>query len=215
MQVANDDRADERQAMVVHLRRLGITDDAVLETMQRVHRHRFIPAPLRGAGDYGDHPCPIGYGQTISQPYIVAYMTQRLHVRPGMRILEIGTGSGYQAAVLATLGADVWTVEILPELAVHARAALDAQGYATVHTRCGDGHAGWPEAAPFDAVIVTCAPSQVPPALVAQLRDGGSIVIPIGLSDDQRLVTLRKQGASLTREDDLAVRFVPMVHERE
>lgn len=212
MEAQDDDRAAERHAMVVHLRRLGITDDAVLETMQRIRRHRFIPAPFRGAGDYGDHPCPIGQGQTVSQPYIVAYMTQKLRVRPGMKILEIGTGSGYQAAVLAGLGADVWSVEILPALANHARAVLDAEGFSAVHTRTGDGHAGWPEAAPFDAVIVTCAPTEVPRALVDQLRNGGRIVLPIGLPDNQRLVTLRKESNRMEQEDDIGVRFVPMVN---
>jgi len=206
-----DDRAEERRAMVMHLRRLGITDDAILEAMQRVHRHRFIPAAFRGSGDYGDHPCPIGHGQTISQPYIVAYMTQRLRAKPGLKVLEIGTGSGYQAAVLAELGAEVWSIEIVPALAAHARAVLDAEGFREVRTRLGDGHAGWPEAAPFDAIIVTCAPTGVPPELIRQLRHDGRMVLPIGLPDDQRLLTLRKEGDRLVPEDDIGVRFVPMV----
>jgi protein-L-isoaspartate(D-aspartate) O-methyltransferase len=197
--------------MVVHLRRLGITDDAVLEAMQRVRRHRFIPGPFRGAGDYGDHPCPIGHGQTISQPYIVAYMTQQIRVRPGMKILEVGTGSGYQAAVLATLGAEVWSIEILPALAAHARAALDAEQFEGVHTRTGDGHAGWPEAAPFDAVIVTCAPTEIPPELVRQLREGGRMILPIGFPQNQQLITLSKESGRMKPEDNIAVRFVPMV----
>lgn len=215
MRTDPDDRAEERREMVVHLRRLGITDDAILEAMQHVHRHRFIPAAFRGAGDYGDHPCPIGHGQTISQPYIVAYMTQRLRARPGLKVLEIGTGSGYQAAVLAELGADVWSVEIVPALAAHARTVLDAEGFHSVHTRSGDGHAGWPEEAPFDAVIVTCAPTDIPPELVRQLREGGRMVLPIGLPDDQRLVTLRKEDGRMVPEDGIGVRFVPMVRAQD
>lgn len=203
-----------RAAMVAVIRdAYGLRDDAVLAAMGRIPRHRYIPAAYRDAGGtqaYGDYPCPIGYGQTISQPFIVAYMTSRLGVRPEERVLEIGTGSGYQAAVLAELGAEVYTIEIVPELAEHARQVLRAEGYTNVHVRCGDGYRGWPEAAPFAAIIVTCAPEEVPDALVAQLADGGRMVLPLG-ERSQRLVILRKRDGRLTQEDDLRVRFVPMV----
>lgn len=207
-----DDRSEERAAMVRWIRACGVTNTAVLEAMSRVRRHQFIPKSHRGRGDYGDHPSPIGFGQTISQPYIVAYMTDRLQVRPGMKILEIGTGSGYQAAILAALGADVYTIEIIPELAEHARAALAAEGFDKVKVRVGDGYLGWPEAAPFDAILVTCAPAEVPPRLTEQLAEGGRMVIPVGrVSERQRLLTYRKEGGRLREEDDLPVRFVPMV----
>ena len=211
----NDDRQAERAAMVAQVRRYGITNAAVIAAMTRVRRHCFIPERCRGFDDYADCPSPIGYGQTISQPYIVAYMTERLAVRPGMKVLEIGTGSGYQAAILAALGARVWTIEIVPELGAHARTALDAEGFTNVATRVGDGYAGWPEQAPFDAIIVTCAPESVPRALVEQLREGGRMVLPVGPSGIQELITLRKEKARLVSEDSVAVRFVPMVRGRE
>jgi protein-L-isoaspartate(D-aspartate) O-methyltransferase len=207
-----DDRADERAAMVDHIRRYGGIDVGVLDAMSRVRRHRFVPEAHRGPDDYGDHPKPIGQGQTISQPYIVAYMTQLLGVRPGLRVLEIGTGSGYQAAVLAEMGADVWTIEIVPELADHARAALEAEGYGRVRVRAGDGYKGWPEDAPFEAILATCAPEDVPAELVRQLADGGRFILPVGPAFNQRIVILRKRGSEIVRQDDLPVRFVPMVH---
>jgi len=197
---------DRREMVELLRRRYRIHDERVLAVMERVPRHRFIPESLRGADAYGDHPCPIGFGQTISQPYIAAYMTQALAVRPGEKVLEIGTGSGYQAAVLAELGADVYSMERIPELAEHARGLLgDA-----VHLRCGDGYEGWPEAAPFDAIIGTCAPDEVPPALIDQLAEAGRMMLPVG-SWTQKLVILRKQNGEMIRTDDLAVRFVPMV----
>ncbi len=213
--VPEDRYANARAAMVTLLRdTYGVRDEAVLGAMARIPRQRYIPAALRdGVGTlaYGDHPCPIGHGQTISQPFIVAYMTERLAVRRGERVLEVGTGSGYQAAVLAELGADVYTIEIVPELATHARQTLCAEGYTNVHVRCGDGYQGWPETAPFDAIIVTCAPESVPAALERQLAANGRMVLPLG-EWSQRLVILRKRDGRLTREDDLPVRFVPMVH---
>ena len=198
--------------MIAQIERYGIRDPRVIQAMAKVQRHRFIPEKYLGVSDsYGDHPCPIGFGQTISQPYIVAYMTERIAPETGDKVLEIGTGSGYQAAILAELGADVYTIEIIPELADHARKALAGEGYAKVHVRTGDGYKGWPEHAPFDAIIVTCAPDDVPPALVEQLRDGGRMIVPVG-EGTQRLVILRKKDGKVEKEEDLAVVFVPMVH---
>ncbi|MCE9614948.1 MAG: protein-L-isoaspartate(D-aspartate) O-methyltransferase [Lentisphaerae bacterium] len=209
-----EDWAARRAAMVAQLRAYRIQDEAVLAAMQQIARHRFIPESFRHRADpYGDHPCPIGFGQTISQPFIVAYMTERMHVQPGEQVLEIGTGSGYQAAVLAALGARVYSVEIVPELAAHAREALDAEGYASVQVRVGNGYQGWEARAPFDVIIVTCAPEQIPDALVAQLREGGRMIVPVG-EQFQRLVILRKRAGDLEQEQDLMVRFVPMVHGR-
>jgi protein-L-isoaspartate(D-aspartate) O-methyltransferase len=202
----------EREAMVRQLVAHRITEARVLHAMRQVPRHAFIPWEHRAAvNPYGDHPCPIGYGQTISQPFIVAYMTEKLQVRIGERILEIGSGSGYQAAILAEMGADVYSVEVAVPLAESARQALAAAGYGRIHMRTGDGYNGWPEEAPFDAVIVTCAPAEVPRAIVEQLKDGGRMIVPVG-ETFQRLVILRKRQGHVTQEEDLAVRFVPMVH---
>ncbi len=201
----------QRKAMVEDLRRYRIQDEHVIETMAKVRRHMYIPADLRDQVDpYGDHPCPIGYGQTISQPFIVAYMTQRIEVKPGMRILEVGTGSGYQAAVLAEMGADVYSIEIIPELAEHARKVLVAEGYTNVTVKCGDGYKGWPEHAPFDAIIVTCAPSEIPEALTAQLKEDGRMILPVG-TGVQQLVILEKHDGKFLEIPDMYVRFVPMV----
>ncbi len=201
----------EHKAMIADLRRYRIQDARVIEAMSRVRRHVFIPEELRDHVDpYGDHPCPIGYGQTISQPFIVAYMTQRIEVMPGMRILEIGTGSGYQAAVLAEMGAEVYSIEIVPELAEHAKRALAAEGYRKVHLQCGDGYRGWPEKAPFDAIIVTCAPADIPAALKEQLKDGGRMILPVG-SALQQLVVLEKKDGEFREIPDIFVRFVPMI----
>lgn len=201
----------ERKAMVAVLRRYKIQDDRVLEAMGKVRRHVYIPESFRGRVDpYGDHPCPIGQGQTISQPFIVAYMTQRMALKPGERVLEIGTGSGYQAAILAELNAKVYSIEIVPELADHARDVLDAEGYKSVMLKTGDGYKGWPEHAPFDAIIVTCAPDQIPKALVEQLKDGGRMILPVG-TGTQQLVILEKTGDTFKEIPDMYVRFVPMV----
>ena len=201
---------EQRDKMIADLRRNKI-DESVLVAMGEVRREVFIPRDFREDADpYGDHPCAIGHGQTISQPFIVAYMTQRLDVRPGMRILDIGTGSGYQAAILAELGAEVYTMETVPSLARHARAVLATEGYGRVHVWCGDGYAGWPGGAPFDAILVACAPKTIPPALVEQLAGGGRLILPVG-QELQRLVILEKEGHSVTETNDIPVRFVPMV----
>lgn len=201
-----------RRRMVELLRTYGIKDAQVLKAMATVRRHAYVPEALRGrCSPYGDHPCPIGHGQTISQPYIVAYMTERMGLKAGERILEIGTGSGYQAAILAEMGMKVFSIEIVPELARHADAVLKDEGYKDVSVRAGDGYKGWPAHSPFDAVIVTCAPTDVPQALVTQLKDNGRMIVPVGDSI-QRLVILRKKGDRVVTERDLPVRFVPMVH---
>ena len=186
-----------------------ITDARVLAAMGKVPRHRFVPPELRHRA-YDDCPLPIGYGQTISQPFIVAFMTSQLDPKATDRILEIGTGSGYQAAVLAELVKEVYTVEIVEPLAQRAKAELQQLGYTNIQVRAGDGYQGWPEAAPFDAIIVTCAPEKVPRPLVEQLKSGGRMIIPVGPEWDQTLVLLRKEGDHLVERTVLPVRFVPM-----
>ena len=190
----------------------AITNAQVLAVMEKVPRHEFVPEPLRQHA-YDDGPLPIGYGQTISQPYIVAFMTEQLDPQPTDRILEIGTGSGYQAAVLAELVKEVYTIEIVEPLAQRATADLGRLGYTNIHVRAGDGYKGWAEAAPFDAIIVTCAPENVPRPLVEQLRDGGRMIIPIGPDGFQSLILLQKTGGKLLTRDVLPVRFVPMTGE--
>ncbi len=205
----------ERKAMVAVLRHYKIHDERVLTAMEQVRRHVYIPAELRDRVDpYGDHPCPIGHGQTISQPFIVAYMTQRIDVKPGMKILEVGTGSGYQAAILSEIGATVFSIEVVPSLADHAKKVLAAEGYGRVTVKCGDGYEGWLEHAPFDAIIVTCAPSEIPTALKQQLRDGGRMILPVG-SGIQQLIILEKVNGSFNEIPDMYVRFVPMVKGHE
>jgi protein-L-isoaspartate(D-aspartate) O-methyltransferase len=202
----------ERAAMVQEqLRARDIRSARVLEVMGRVPRHLFVPEEQRGAA-YGDHPLPIGYDQTISQPYIVAFMTQALDVRPTDRILEIGTGSGYQAAILGELGGQVYTIEIVAPLAERSRALLASLGYRNVHVRAGNGYLGWPEQAPFDRIMVTAAPDDVPAALVAQLKDGGLMAIPVGSASGpfQELRILRKNPKGMEMLSTLPVRFVPM-----
>jgi len=207
----DDDWLAEREAMVRTLRVYGIRDERVLAAMSKVRRHMFIPETHRDLRDaYGDYPCPIGHDQTISQPYIVAYMTEKINAKPGEKVLEIGAGSGYQAAVLAECGAEVYSMELIPELAQHARATLADEGYKKVHVLTGDGYKGWPEHRPFDAIIVACAPENMPQALVDQLKEGGRMILPLG-TGFQRLIILRKEDGKIIQEDDLPVRFVPMV----
>jgi protein-L-isoaspartate(D-aspartate) O-methyltransferase len=187
----------------------GIADPAVLQAMRTVPRHEFVPARAR-ADAYADWALPIGHGQTISQPYVVALMTELAAVKPRDRVLEIGTGSGYQAAILSALGADVYTVEIVEPLARGAEAVLRRLGYGGVHVRHGDGSRGWPEAAPFAAIVVTAAPPEVPAALVAQLAPGGRLVIPVGEGEQELRVLVRTPSGIETRAS-VPVRFVPMV----
>jgi len=187
----------------------NITNARVLAVMEKIPRHEFVPLEFRFQA-YEDRALPIGHDQTISQPYIVAFMTEQLDPQPTDRVLEIGTGSGYQAAVLAQLVAEVYTIEIIEPLAQRAEADLKRLGYTNIRVRAGDGSRGWPEAAPFDAIIVTCAPEKVPPPLVEQLRDGGRMIIPVGPMGDQELVLLRKRGEQLEQHSVLSVRFVPM-----
>jgi protein-L-isoaspartate(D-aspartate) O-methyltransferase len=207
-----DQYALERQRMVAQqLQDRDITDVRVLAAMSTVPRHRFVPdhlAPLA----YNDHPLPIGSGQTISQPYIVALMTQWAEVKPGDEVLEVGTGSGYQAAVLAELTDRVFSIELKPELADAAAKRLKALGYGRVHLRTGDGYQGWPEEAPFDAILVTATAPEVPPALKKQLKEGGRLVIPVGYPGSvQQLLLLRKVNGEPKEEKSLPVRFVPLV----
>jgi protein-L-isoaspartate(D-aspartate) O-methyltransferase len=188
------------------LKARDITDPRVLAAMLKVPRHLFVPEPQRALA-YGDHPLPIGHDQTISQPYIVAFMTQGLQVDPNHVVLEIGTGSGYQAAILGELAKQVYTIEIVEPLAKRAQAAL--AGYRNVHVRRGNGYLGWPEHAPFDRIMVTAAPDEVPPALIEQLKVGGLMAIPVGTTS-QELLILRRSKSGLETLERMPVRFVPM-----
>jgi protein-L-isoaspartate(D-aspartate) O-methyltransferase len=201
----------DRQRMVrEQIEGRGVKDKRVLEVMRKVKRHLFVPAQEQ-INSYEDHPLPIGQGQTISQPYIVAFMTEAARISPGDRVLEIGTGSGYQAAVLGELAQEVYTIEILKPLAENARSLLERLGYKNIQIKWGDGYQGWKEHAPFDAIIVTAAPAEVPEELVKQLKIGGRMVIPIGgFFQELYLITRTKSG--VTKGTLLPVRFVPMVH---
>ncbi|MFZ5495712.1 MAG: protein-L-isoaspartate(D-aspartate) O-methyltransferase [Verrucomicrobiota bacterium] len=194
-----------------HIELRDVTHPATLAAMRKVPRHLFVPAELQAMA-YDDRPLPINHGQTISQPYIVACMTEQLAPTRGMRILEIGTGSGYQAAILAEICAEVYTIEIIPELAAEASARLRRLGYKNIHTRVGDGWKGWPEAAPFDAIIVTAAAEDIPPPLLAQLKEGGRMIIPVGPHGGaQDLVLVTKENGLVGTRPLIPVRFVPFV----
>jgi protein-L-isoaspartate(D-aspartate) O-methyltransferase len=190
----------------------GINDQRVLAAMAKVPREEFV-TPESRAASYEDGPLPIGYGQTISQPYIVAFMTEQLRPKPSDRVLEVGTGSGYQAAILADLVSEVYSIEIAESLAKNAEATLQRLGYKNVHLKIGDGYQGWPEVGPFDAIIVTCAPDKVPQALIDQLKDDGRMVIPVGDRFAQQLYLLEKKNGQLKQSATLPVRFVPMTSE--
>lgn len=192
----------------------GIHDPRVLEAMRAVPRHELVPETVK-AQAYDDGPLPIGHGQTISQPYIVAFMSEQLAALPHHRVLEIGTGSGYQAAVLARLVAEVYSIEIIEPLATRARADLARLGCKNVQVRTGDGYQGWSEKAPFDAIIVTCAPDHVPDPLVSQLKEGGRMIIPVGDFGDQSLYVLEKRAGKVEKRAVLQVRFVPMTGKSE
>ena len=201
----------ERRHMVdEQLRARDIRDARVLDAMRTVPRHLFVPEPQR-AEAYGDYPLPIGHDQTISQPYIVAFMTQALEIAPAHRVLEIGTGSGYQAAVLGALAKEVFTIEILPPLAERARETLSALGHRNIQVRTGNGYLGWPEHAPYDRIMVTAAPAEVPPALIGQLKIGGLMAIPVG-TGNQELRILRRTATGTETLSTLPVRFVPMIN---
>ena len=209
-----DPTAQARRRMVEdQLAARGISDARVLAAMGKVPRHELVPKDVRSQA-YADAPLPIGEGQTISQPYIVAFMTEQLGLKGGERVLEVGTGSGYQAAVLAELGAEVYTIEIVPALARRARADLERLGYRSVFVREGDGYRGWPEKAPFDAIIVTAAPPEVPAPLLEQLKPGGRLVLPVG-ETFQELLLVTKDKGGVQKRRLLPVRFVPMTGEAQ
>jgi protein-L-isoaspartate(D-aspartate) O-methyltransferase len=207
---SDDEMRMRRDRMVeTQIQARGINDPLVIEAMRRVPRHVFVREGERELA-YGDYPIDIGLGQTISQPYIVAYMTAALRLNRDARVLEIGTGSAYQTAVLAEIAREVYSIEVVPEHAARATRLLDELGYRHVHVREGDGYRGWPEAAPFDGIIVTAAPDHIPPPLVDQLKRHGRLVVPVGVFE-QDLLVLTRTDEGLREDDRLAVRFVPLV----
>ena len=209
LKTSRSDFTVQRARMVeTQIRARGITDKNVLAAMGRVERHRFVPGPYQREA-YQDHPLPIGAGQTISQPYIVALMTALLELKGKEKVLEIGTGSGYQAAVLAEIAAEVYSLEIIPALADSAGTLLKEMGYNNIRIRAGDGYRGWPEAAPFDGIVVTAAPDHVPEPLLQQLKEGGRLVIPVG-TGVQRLKKITKYRGNIETVDVIPVRFVPL-----
>jgi protein-L-isoaspartate(D-aspartate) O-methyltransferase len=207
--VSADTEAARARMIAEQIRTRDVRDPRVLAALARVPREVFLPDEVRHQA-HEDHPVPIGHGQTISQPYIVAYMTEALRVEAGHRVLEIGTGCGYQTAVLAELAGEVYSVEVIAALAQRARRTLETLGYANVHIRTGDGHQGWPEHAPYDRILVAAAAESVPPALIEQLADNGILVIPVGVWN-QELRVLHKHGDRLDLLATLGVRFVPLV----
>ncbi len=213
---SGDDFADARAVMVAEqLARRGVRDESVLAAMRVVPRHRLVPDDVRSYA-YADSPLPIGWGQTISQPYIVALMTELARVQKGARVLEVGTGSGYQAAVLAEMGARVFSIEIVEPLALRAQTDLAGLGYSNVSVRAGDGYLGWPEEAPFDAILVTAGATHVPQPLLDQLKLGGRMVIPVGETAEVQALRLivKSAGGDIEERDVLPVRFVPLTGER-
>lgn len=202
---------EARQHMVTtQIQNRGVTDENVLAAMRTVPRDEFVPKSMRDQA-YDDMPLPIGHGQTISQPYIVGLMSELLALDPAARVLEIGTGSGYQAAILSRLAAEVYTIEIVEPLAQSAKETLARLGFSNVEVRAGNGWLGWPEAAPFDAIIVTCAPDEIPQALQDQLREGGRLVIPVGPEGGvQELYVMEKTDGVISKKSVIPVRFVPM-----
>jgi protein-L-isoaspartate(D-aspartate) O-methyltransferase len=209
-----DEMAVARQRMIEDIRARGVTDQRVLNALDSVPRHLFVPEAERAAA-YEDTPLPIGAGQTISQPYIVALMTSLLGVKPGDRILEVGTGSGYQAAVLSRMGAEVYSIEILKPLGDRARRTLGEMGYRNVRLRIGDGYEGWLSASPFDGIIVTAAPPRIPDPLLRQLKTGGKLVIPVGNAYQDLIVLTKRRDGGFDRRNVLPVLFVPMTGEAQ
>lgn len=206
---AQDEYEKQRRAMVDRqIRARGIRDGDVLKAMEKVPRHRFVPEGYREKA-YADTPLPIGLKQTISQPYIVAYMTEAADISKKDKVLEIGTGSGYQAAVLGEIAREVYTIEIIPELAERSTKILGELGYKNIFVKAGNGYLGWPEHAPFDAIIVTAAPPEIPQALVEQLAVGGRMIVPVG-ETNQEMVEIRKTKDGVTEKRTISVRFVPM-----
>jgi len=213
----SQERMTERKEMVRVIREeYGLTDEKVLRALLKVPRHWFVPEEMQEAA-YEDTPLPIGYGQTISQPYIVAYMTSVLDLNPEKKVLEIGTGSGYQAAVLNELTPHVYTIEVIPQLAARTMKLFREKGYSRIKTRIGDGYLGWPEGGEFGAIIVTCAPDNIPPPLLKQLKRGGRMVIPVGgLPFSQELVLVRKDAeGKISHRNLMPVRFVPLIRPRK
>ncbi len=209
------ERREDREGMVDRIHRAyDFTDTQVLDAMRNVPRHEFVPEHLSRSA-YADRPLPIGHDQTISQPYIVALMTSLLELNPDKKVLEVGTGSGYQAAVLAELTPHVYTIEIVPPLGRRAIRTFDVLGYETIRARIGDGYRGWPEAQPFDGIIVTCAPHSIPEPLVGQLKVGGRMVIPVGAYVQELVLVTKNEDGSLDRRSVLPVRFVPMTGEAQ
>ncbi len=214
-EMTDEDFSRKRDQMVTgQIQSRGVMDPEVIAAMRRVPRHFFVPKGFQHLA-YEDHPLEIGHGQTISQPYIVGLMSQLLGTARGDKVLEIGTGSGYQAAVLAEMGTEVYTIEIVEALARRAEEALQSLGYKNVQVRAGDGYQGWPEHAPYDGIIVTAAPEEIPQPLIDQLKKGGTMVVPVGPAGNiQRLMLIRKEpDGTLTRTALDPVRFVPMVRE--
>lgn len=203
-----------RNRMVDLIERRGVSNAAVLAAMRKFPRHELVPKDYRDDA-YDDRPLPLGQGQTISQPYMVAIMTQAADLKPGDKVLEVGTGSGYQAAILSLVGAEVFTIEIIDELAIRARADLKRLDIEHVTVRSGDGYQGWREEAPFDAIVVTAAPKKVPQPLLDQLADGGRLVIPVGPAGDQWLEVHERKGDVIRVKREFAVRFVPMTGEAQ
>jgi protein-L-isoaspartate(D-aspartate) O-methyltransferase len=211
-QSAEDRYTELRHQMVDwQIVKRGVKNKQVLDAMRRVERHKFVPKQTQRYA-YHDEPLPIGHGQTISQPYIVAYMTEALDLKQNDKVLEIGTGSGYQAAILAEIVRDVFTIEIVQPLAVTAREILSDQKYSNIHCRTGDGYMGWPEEAPFDGIMITAAPPEIPEPLMNQLKEGGRMIVPVGTSFQQLILITNKNG-KLVRQSLLPVRFVPMTGE--
>jgi len=205
---------EERREMVeTQIAARGIKNKALLKAMLDVPRHEFIPEQSRYEA-YGDHPVPLGNGQTISQPYIVAVMTERLELTGTEKVLEIGTGTGYQASILSKLTADVYSIEIVEDLHLRAVQIIKQLGYSNIHTKYGDGYRGWPEAAPFDAIILTAAPDHIPPELFRQLKEGGRMILPVGV-DMQELILVKKEKGKMIKKTLEYVRFVPMTGEAQ